>query len=303
MSKQFGFVILHYMAYEMTVDCVEHIQKMASDIAVQIVIVDNASLNNSGKLLEEKYKSNSNIHVLLNNKNLGFAQGNNLGYLYLKANFDCDFIIVMNNDVLVEQTDFYEQIESVYQKTNFAVLGPDIFSPKLNASQSPSYRNDVKNLEGRTIDDIQTIYSNICKFNNHVSYYWIRHSLARIVRKFIPKKSMNSLKVDNKFFDANKDYENVVLHGACYIFSKDFIKQRTLCFNQNTFLYFEEDILHYECRKQKLKMIYSPAVKVIHLEDVSTDTVYTSSFKKTVFINKNLEKSIKVFLDMAERNE
>ena len=46
-------------------------------------------------------------------------------------------------------------------------------------------------------------------------------------------------------------------------------------------------------------MIYSPKVKVIHLEDVSTDSVYKSSFKKTKFINNNLEKSIKVYLDMV----
>ena len=46
-----AFVILHYRAIEMTRTCVERIQALEGNN--HIVIVDNASPNGTGRLLEE----------------------------------------------------------------------------------------------------------------------------------------------------------------------------------------------------------------------------------------------------------
>lgn len=301
---KFGFVILHYMAFDMTVECVEKILKLFSDNPIKIVIVDNASFNGSGTRLREKYQNNESVEVLINHKNLGFAQGNNIGYLYLKANYNCDFIVIMNNDVLIEQTDFLEKIQTVYEETKFAVLGPDIYSPKLKDSQSPTYRNDVKNLHGLSYDSVLDINNSLHRFNSRVSYYWLRHTLFGWLRKFFPYKSScrqsDENIVESSKVDFSKNIEGVVLHGACYILSKNFMENRKLAFNPDTFLYFEEDILHYECKMQNLKLLYSPSLKVTHLEDVSTDSVYRASFKKNKFINKQLEKSTTVFLSLVK---
>ena len=297
----YGFVILHYEAMDMTIKCIDDINNISIGKSIKIIIVDNASSNKSGVTLQNKYKDINEIEVLLLHKNLGFAQGNNYGYLFLKCNYDCKYMIIMNNDVLIEQSDFLKKIDDLHIKTNFAVLGPDIYSPKLNDSQSPTYRREIKNLYGRKIEDIQNIYNNIKKINTHFYYYKLRFLGGKIFRFFVKKKNLLK-KEDNKnvenLFNPNIEYENVVLHGACYIFSKDYINKRKLCFNPNTFLYFEEDILHFECLKENLKMVYSPKIKVIHLEDVSTDTVYKTSFKKSLFINKNLEASLEVYLNM-----
>ena len=287
------------MAFEMTVDCVNHVLSNFSSQNIKIVIVDNASSNGSGLKLRQEFQNNANVIVLINHQNLGFAQGNNIGYLYLKANFTCDFIIVMNNDVLIEQKDFLSKITEIYNKFGFAILGPDIYSPKLKDSQSPTYRNDTQFLYGRPYKNVLEIFKNYRKFNSMYFYYWFRHYFFGWLRLFFPKKAIKENKTQINSIDYSKDLENVVLHGACYIFSKDFQRKRHLAFNPDTFLYFEEDILHYECKKQNMKMLYSPRIKVIHLEDVSTDSVYKTSFKKTKFINRNMEKSLKVFLDMA----
>lgn len=298
--RKFGFVILHYMALDMTIECVEQILKLFSNNSIKIIIVDNASSNGSGLQLREKYKNNEFVEVLINHKNLGFAQGNNLGYLYLKANYNCDFIIIMNNDVIIEQQNFLDKIQTIYQETQFAVLGPDIYSPKLKGSQSPHYRRDEKKLYGMSIDDVKSKISYLERVNNLLYYYWLRHLLFGWVRKFIPRR-LEKCENSNKELDYCKNMENVVLHGACLIFSIDFIKKRKLAFNPDTFLYSEEDILHYECKKQNLKILFSPEIKVIHLEDVSTDSVYKSTIKKTKFINKYLEQSTKLFFNILSK--
>ncbi|EMF0409107.1 glycosyltransferase, partial [Enterococcus faecium] len=71
-----GFEVLHYETINETIQCVESI--LSNVINPVIVVVDNASSNNSGNELIEKFKSYDNVFVLINEKNLGFAKGNNI---------------------------------------------------------------------------------------------------------------------------------------------------------------------------------------------------------------------------------
>ena len=100
MEKKIGFVILHYYAYDMTVECVNNLLRLFTDNDIKIVIVDNGSKNDSGQKLFDLYSSENKVKVILNEKNLGFAQGNNIGYSYLLNNYNLDFVIVMNNERL-----------------------------------------------------------------------------------------------------------------------------------------------------------------------------------------------------------
>ena len=55
MQEHVSFIILNYCSTEVTVQCVESIEKNINYQNYSIVIVDNGSTNNSGKILEEKY--------------------------------------------------------------------------------------------------------------------------------------------------------------------------------------------------------------------------------------------------------
>ena len=74
-NKAFGFVVLHYLAYGMTRRCVDVLLSTFKDEPIRIVVVDNASPDGSGVKLEEDYADASNVTVLRNSSNLGFARG------------------------------------------------------------------------------------------------------------------------------------------------------------------------------------------------------------------------------------
>ncbi len=99
-----AFVILHYQALDETIDCVNTIKKMVKG-SRHIVIVDNASPNKSGEILIAKYQQDEEITVLVSKENVGFARGNNLGYVEAKK-YSPEYIVVMNNDVFITQTNF-----------------------------------------------------------------------------------------------------------------------------------------------------------------------------------------------------
>ena len=94
--------------------------------------------------------------------------------------------------------------------------------------------------------------------------------------------------------------KGVVLHGACYVFSEDFIRSRESCFNPATFLYFEEYILHLECLRDGLVMLYNPSVQVLHLEDVSTDAAFRRPAAKEMMKLRESLRSLEVLLTLTK---
>ena len=77
---KFVYLILHYNVIDETVKSVDSIKNNASG-NYKIIIVDNASPNGTAKDLRELYGSDKDIVLLFNDENLGFAKGNNVGFL------------------------------------------------------------------------------------------------------------------------------------------------------------------------------------------------------------------------------
>lgn len=296
---KFGFVVLHYMAYEMTIQCINELLVNFVDNNITIVVVDNGSGNNSGKLIYEYYKGNSIVKVLLNESNLGFAKGNNIGYEYLVNNTNCDFIIILNNDVLIQQKNILLLIEEIYSNNNFAVLGPDIINPyALRKHQNPFF------LKAPSINQIRKTQ---LKFKIELKFYCLYYIYKFLLQSIKRNKLLLSIYYYFKYsllkktrIDYSEEYVNPILHGACYILSPIFLTNREQAFNPETFLYFEENILYHECIKNNLLMLYSPVINVIHLEDVSTNMIFNSEYRKEFFKIKEMLKSIETLIRVME---
>ena len=290
-NKAFGFVVLHYLAYGMTRRCVDVLLSTFKDEPIRIVVVDNASPDGSGAKLEEDYVDKANVTVLRNSSNLGFARGNNEGYNYLLKEGECGFIAVINNDVLIQDSGFISRVSAVYSETGFAVLGPDIVNPSDGRHQNPAH------LEGFTREDLTALRDKLTDDLDH--FRWKRFKW-NIKCRFFPflirrKAAETPLVLERR--------EGVVLHGACYVFSPLFLSARRECFNPSTFLYLEEDILHFECMRDGLKMLYEPSLQVLHLEDVSSREAFGSKDAIDAFKFKESLKSIEVLLALMEGNK
>lgn len=90
----------------MTKKCVDSIVSNYREYNIQVAIVDNGSGNNSGERLRDLYKDNEKVIVLINKENMGFARGNNTGYHYLRKYYNLDYIVILNNDVIINQRNF-----------------------------------------------------------------------------------------------------------------------------------------------------------------------------------------------------
>ncbi len=283
------FVILHYMALDETVQCVESIRNNIEGDK-QIIVVDNCSPNGTAADLEERYKDVPEVDVLAAESNLGFAKGNNFGYQYAVSKYAPDFVVVMNNDMEIRQRDFIKLAEQSYREYGYAVMGPDIYSTKKKYHQNPQTRKmpSRKDLE-RSVRSL--VLKN--RLRALIPLKWF--VLDLLGKKAAPEKRAENY-VDHVV-------ENPLLHGSCYVFSADFIEKHPAeCFYSGTFMYLEAEILCYQCRRDKEKMIYDPRLKVDHHEDVATDFEYKKQSQKSVFTVKCMLQSTRAFLSLMDRD-
>lgn len=112
--KKLVIVILNYEAYQETERCIASI--LARNIEFTgIVIVDNASKNESAQYLKEEFKGNDKITIVRSLQNVGFAKGNNIGIKVAKRKWDADFVLLLNSDTLIIQDDYVDKLCAAYE--------------------------------------------------------------------------------------------------------------------------------------------------------------------------------------------
>ncbi|EOH84876.1 glycosyltransferase [Enterococcus casseliflavus] len=275
----FCFVVLHYKTLDDTDECVQSINNLNKKS--NIVIVDNASNNGSVEILKEKYKDYSHIIILENDYNMGFSEGNNIGYQYARNILKADFIAVLNNDVTIGNADFIERVVEEYNESKFYLLGPDIISTIDYNHQNPMKKEALSQREAKQA----------------LTRFRLLYILSKIrCYELFKRKSKKKLN-NNKSNEYTIKMENMVLHGSFVIFSPLFTKKENFCFRPGTFLYMEEDILYRYCLSKKYKMLYSPNCIVYHKEDSATNSLFKADKEKREFVFKNLINSLKVYLD------
>lgn len=289
-KKEIAFVILHYNVIDETFNCVESIKKTIDSENYQIVVVDNYSPNKSGEVLQKKYRGDSFVSVILSEKNLGFAKGNNLGMEYARENFDVDFICCVNNDTLLEDKNFLAGIKDIYSRSGAAVIGPKIILRNGEIQKFPDEMKTVK------------IYEHSMHDAKIISEYGYVPGFLGWLKRQKWAQWINSLKYKSrkKFAGKPKSYyeqehKNIILHGSCLIFTPAFFSKLT-GFCPDTFLYCEENILFVDLMDNGLTNIYSPKIQMRHLEDAATDSIVKDEKEKNKFIESNRADSLQVLI-------
>lgn len=226
-----AIVVLNYLNYMDTIECVDSILKMEYPIC-GIVIVDNGSKNDSYTRLKKKYAKEKKVSLIANKKNLGFARGNNEGIFYARKKLKADFVLVVNNDTVFIEKNYIKSMIQKYEP-GVGVIGSKIVLK--NGSVQPEMVGYL---------DFKDIIS--CNLN------------------------MVSLRYGSCFdFPLNQGKATIFLHGCALMFTPDFFKAYK-GFYKRTFLYGEEDILYFMCKCKNLRQVYNTETKIYHKEDQSS---------------------------------
>lgn len=122
-SPKIFILILNWKNKEDTIKCVDSVKKINYP-SFEIVLIDNGSDDGSVEAFQTLFPE---IPLLCNNKNLGYAEGNNVGMRYAIKN-GADFILILNNDAIVDPNILHAFVKASKSNPKGGIFGAKVLN-------------------------------------------------------------------------------------------------------------------------------------------------------------------------------
>nr|WP_315170096.1 glycosyltransferase family 2 protein [uncultured Flavobacterium sp.] len=113
---QLSIIILNYNVRFFLEQCVLSVQKALENIEGEIIIVDNASSDESCAMMQARFPE---VKLIQNTENLGFSIGNNIGVAVAKGEYLC----ILNPDTVVAEDAFLKVLAFAETQKNLGIVG------------------------------------------------------------------------------------------------------------------------------------------------------------------------------------
>lgn len=226
-----GIIILNYNDLKTTKNMLKQIKDYKE--IDYIIVVDNKSSDNSYS--ELKKLENNKIKVIETDSNKGYAYGNNYGIKYLNKNYKVDNIIISNPDILLEEN-VVKVLKNDLKEKNVDLVAP-LIKERVYIKKGwklPTYTNDL--------------LSNI---------------------NFFHKIAEKKLQYDEEYY--KDDLTKVDVVSGCFFMIKASSFKKINYFDENTFLYYEENIIGKKLKENNLNTYVDNRLYVTHNLSVSVD--------------------------------
>lgn len=253
-----GIVILNFNNIEDTKKCIDSILSNENVKEYKIIVVDNASSQKVQNAIKYYLKSltdsytefNENLNDnLINelpfisyyqlNENYGYARGNNKAMYLFQKDSTISYTMILNNDIVFIEPILKSLKQFLLENEDVAIVSPILLTAN---------GNDIDYTCARRHKTITSIF------------------ISLTILKYIPcfrKKLLNNYILYGNVIDLEVlDIE--LPSGSCMLASNKTWKKIDF-FDNNTFLYYEEDILYEKIKKNKLKNKILMNLQAIHL--------------------------------------
>ncbi|PIR66451.1 MAG: glycosyltransferase family 2 protein [Parcubacteria group bacterium CG10_big_fil_rev_8_21_14_0_10_36_14] len=222
-----SIIIVNWNTRQLLEGCLDSIYKNTHNINFDIFVVDNASHDNSAEMVEEKF---SQVHLIKNNKNVGFATANNQAIRQATGKY----ILILNPDTLILSNTIEHALEIIKNYPEIGILGP------------------------KTLDKNKNIQKTVRRDPNILSQLFFPSQMKKLFPNWGPIKKYY-------FNDFDYDKESLVpqLQGSCLLINRELF-QKIGFFDEKFFIWFEEVDLCLRTRKAEYKILYSPDIEIIH---------------------------------------
>ena len=89
-----SIILVNYNSSALLRQCLKSIYEQTKEIPFEIIVVDNASSDNSREIVCSEF---SNVQLIKSAENLGFSRGNNLGASLAKGTY----LLFLNTDTIL----------------------------------------------------------------------------------------------------------------------------------------------------------------------------------------------------------
>lgn len=143
-----SIIIVNYNTKQLLADCLTTVFEKTKDVAYEVIVVDNASIDDSEEYIKERYPS---VKWINSGENLGFGRANNLGAKYATGKY----LFLLNSDTLLLNNAiriFFDYAES-HQYEKIGTLGSWLLDKNEKPNNSygffPCATNEINYLLGK----------------------------------------------------------------------------------------------------------------------------------------------------------
>lgn len=222
MNKKFIPVILiNYNNTHDTEECIESIYK-SEGVQPFVIVVDNASKDRDAVLsLKDKFPQ---IHLIFNEENVGFGRANNVGIKWSLENIKSEYLLLLNNDTIIESTSIKHLVHSFTISSSIGVTTGKIM------------------------------------FNHNRNLVWYGGGNINIKRGW-PK--IIDFKAEATVEGANKARYVTFASGCLMMFNRNCI-EKIKGFDEDFFMYGEDLEICLRLAKSNIKIYYNPECVIYH---------------------------------------
>ena len=109
-----SIIILNYNKKNLLLTCLHSVLNNTDYPSYEIVVTDNGSSDGSVDEVKRIFRDTAQIKVVALRENLGYAEGNNVGFL--NASKASKYIVILNNDVIIDQETWLKVLVEFMEK-------------------------------------------------------------------------------------------------------------------------------------------------------------------------------------------
>ena len=220
-----SIVILNFNTKELLRDCLRSLNEVEGKTGFEIIVVDNGSSDGSIEMVKKIF---TDVSIIKNNRNLGFAAGNNKAKSIVKG----EYVLFLNSDTVVPEFTIKETLKFIKEHQDIGAVTCNIVLPG-------------GELDKDTRRSFITPWIGLTHLYLHLDRLFPRSKLfGRYWYGYIPE---------------NVTHEVDVIQGAYFLTRKD-ILDRVDWFDEDYFLDGEDIDLSWKIKKAGWKIIYYPKV-------------------------------------------
>jgi len=227
-------VIVNYNVRHFLEQCLTSVFRAGQDCDMEVIVVDNNSVDGSQQMLSEKFPE---VQLIANRENLGFSKANNQAIRISKG----EYVLLLNPDTVVEEDTFRLCTNYMDEHPEAGGLGVKMLDG--NGHFLPESKRDLPTPS--------TAFYKIFGFS-----------------KLFPKSKIFG-RYHLGFLDSEQIHEVAVLSGAFMMLRKATLDKIGLL-DEDFFMYGEDIDLSYRITKGGYTNVYFPRTRIIHYKGEST---------------------------------
>lgn len=233
-TYQLTVIVVNYNVEYFLDQCLQSVRDASKYLDIETIVVDNASIDGSVELLQNKY---SDFHLILNEVNVGFSKANNQGIEIAKGKY----VLLLNPDTVVEESSFKKVIDYMDAHPEAGGMGVRMIDGRGNFLPESKRGLPKPMVAFYKIFGLSKIFPRSKRFGQ----YHLGHL--------------------SEFETAEID----ILSGAFMLMRKEAL-DKVGALDESFFMYGEDIDLSYRIQKGGYKNIYFPETTIIHYKGEST---------------------------------